>query len=152
MLPRIDEIIDCLGHAIFFLSKLDLAKGFHQVPIKFEDGPKTAFVMPWGKYQCKYMAFGLWNGPSAFQRLMDSVLHNILYCSHAYIDDIVIYSGSWEDHCVHLIVVLEKLRDVGLTLKDFGFVSVTVYKALRTVKSKQSKPCPYPILNPHFSV
>ena len=63
------------------------------------------------------MAFGLWNGPSVFQRLMDIVLHDNLYCSHGYIDDIVIYSCSWEDYCAHLIVVLEKLRDAGLTLK-----------------------------------
>ena len=62
-MPSIDEIIDCLGHALY-LSKLDLAKGFHQVPIKLEDQPKTAFVTPWSKYQCRYMAFGLRNGPS----------------------------------------------------------------------------------------
>ena len=50
-------------------------------------------------------------------RLMDIVLHDVLYCSHSYIDGIVIDSGTWEDHCVHLVVVLEKLRDAGLTLK-----------------------------------
>ena len=48
---------------------------------------------------------------------MNIILHDVLYCFHAYIDDIVIYSGSWEDHCVHLVVVLEKLRDTGLILK-----------------------------------
>ena len=93
-----------------------MAKGFH-VPIKLEDQTKTAFVTPWGKYQYRHMAFRLRNGPSVFQRLMDIILHDVLYCFHAYIDDIVIYSGSWEDHCVHLVVVLEKLRDTGLILK-----------------------------------
>ena len=71
--------------ALSELSKLDLATGFHQVPIKLEDKPKTAFVtqVP--------VPFGLRNGPSVFQRLMDIVLHDVLYCSFAYIDDIVVH-------------------------------------------------------------
>jgi len=63
LMPRIDD-----------LSKLDLPKGSHQVPIKQEDRQKTAFVTLWGNYQCQYMAFGLRNGPSVFQCWTDLVL------------------------------------------------------------------------------
>ena len=116
LMPRIDDIIDCLGNAKF-LSKFDLAKGFHQVPVRECDRIKTAFVTPWGKYQYRYMPFGLRNAPATFQRLMDVVLHDVWYCCQAYIDDIVVFSSSWEDHCSHLAVVLKKLQDAGLTLK-----------------------------------
>ena len=114
-MPQLDTIIDCLGNAIF-LSKFGLAKCFHQVTVKLSDRPKTAFVTPWGKYQYRYMPFGLKNALSVFQRLMYVVLRKALYCLRAYIDDIVIYSTSWDDHCQHLVIVLQKLRDAGLTL------------------------------------
>ena len=115
-MPRIDDIIDCLGNAKF-LSKFDLAKGFHQVPVRECDRIKTAFVTPWGKYQYRYMPFGIRSAPATFQRLMDVVLHDVWYCCQTYIDDIVVFSSSWEDHCSHLAVVLKKLQDAGLTLK-----------------------------------
>ena len=60
--------------------------------MKVEDKCKTAFVTPWGKYQYRYMPFGLRNAPAVFQHLMDVVLNNVLSCSHAYIDDIVIFA------------------------------------------------------------
>ena len=85
--------------------------------MKRDDRQKTAFVTPWGKYWYRCMLLGLCNAPATFQRLMDVVLHDALYCCHAYIDDIVVFSASWEDHCVHLLVVLQKLQDAGLTMK-----------------------------------
>ena len=61
------------------------------------------------------MPFGLRNGPAAFQRLMDSVLHRDKESSQVYIDDIVVFSATWEEHCQHISTVLSRLRDAGLT-------------------------------------
>ena len=113
-MPRIDY------RCHLFLSKFDLAKGFHQVPVCLEDRPKTSFVTPWGKYQYRYiMPFGLQNAPAVLQRLMDIVLANVLTFSRAYIDDIVVFISSWDEHCFHLTLVLRKLSGASLKLKPF---------------------------------
>ena len=114
-MPRIDDILEQLAEAVF-LSKVDLTKGFHQIPIHADDREKTAFCTPWGKFSYLFMPFGLRNGPAAFQRLMDVVLHDDLDWSRVYIDDIVIFSTSWEGHCQHIGKVLQSLRDAGLTI------------------------------------
>ena len=83
---------------------------FHQVPVKASDRPKTAFVTPWGKYQYGYMPSGLKNAPAVFQRLMDIVLSECLFCAHAYIDEVVVFSSSCVDHKEHLLCVLQAVR------------------------------------------
>ena len=108
LMPRVDEIIDRLGKAQY-LSKLDLNKGFHQVPVNPSDIEKTAF--------CVFMPFSLRNAPATFQRLMDQVLVNMMDFARAYIDDVVVYSESWEEHLRHLQTVLERFWEVGLTAK-----------------------------------
>ena len=113
-MPFIEDILDTLANAKF-MSKLDLNKGFHQIPVKKEDKQKTAFCTPWGKYQFCRMPFGLRNGPAVFQRMMDKILHQDLDHCRVYIDDIVVFSPSWEQHCQHLSRVLERLRAAGLT-------------------------------------
>ena len=69
-MPLIEEILEQLA-AARFISKIDLNKGFHQIPIDPIDQPKTAFCSPWGKFEFLVMPFGLRNGPAVFQRLMD---------------------------------------------------------------------------------
>ena len=113
-MPLIEEILDMLASAVF-ISKVDLTKGFHQIPILKEDCPKTSFCTPWGKFQFKYMRFGLRNGPAVFQRLMDNLLHRDKEYSQVYIDDIAVFSGTWEEHCQHIGVVLSRLKEAGLT-------------------------------------
>ncbi|XP_050462030.1 uncharacterized protein LOC126857007 [Cataglyphis hispanica] len=97
-LPNITDILDQLGSAKYF-SVLDLASGFHQIPMASKDAPKTAFSTPYGHYQFKRMPFGLKNAPATFQRLMDNVLSglqgNELF---VYMDDIVIYARSLKEH------------------------------------------------------
>ena len=100
-MPFIEDILDTLSSAKH-MSKIDLNKGFHQIPVRREDKEKTAFCTPWGKYQFTRMPFGLRNGPAVFQRLMDKLLHHDLEYSRVYIDDIVVFSQSWEQHCLHL--------------------------------------------------
>ena len=98
-----------------FISKVDLTKGFHQIPIKPVDCPKTSFCTPWGKFQFRFMPFGLRNGPAVFQRLMDNLLHRDKEYSQVYIDDIAVFSNTWEEHCQHIGVVLSRLKEAGLT-------------------------------------
>ena len=98
-----------------FISKVDLNKGFHQIPISSEDIVKTAFCTPWGKYEFRVMPFGLRNGPAVFQRLMDQILHQDKDASVVYIDDIAIFSPTWEAHCQDIDRILGRLKGAGLT-------------------------------------
>ena len=99
------------------LSKVDLAKGFHQVAVKERDRDKTSFVCPFGKYQFCRMPFGLTNAPSVFQRLIDEVLVGCSDFARVYIDDILVVSECWEVHLCHLRSLFETLREAGLTCK-----------------------------------
>ena len=115
-MPRIDDLLDGLGNA-HFISTLDLSKGYWQVPVAEDSCQKTAFVTPLGKYQFKVMPFGLVGAPAVFQRMMNTLLADIISFSGAYIDDVVIFSDSWEDHLSHLRTVFQKLREARLTAK-----------------------------------
>ena len=127
-MPRIDEMIDQLGEA-HYLSKLDLNKGFYQIPLAQVDQEKTAYCTPWGKFHFIMMPFGLRNAPASFQRMMDTVLDDIQDFSGTYMEDIIIFSQTWEDHVAHIKCVLDRLRKAGLTSKpakcQWGSVSLT---------------------------
>jgi hypothetical protein len=109
-LPRIDILFDQLVGAQVF-SKIDLRSGYHQIKIRDEDIPKTAFSMRYGLYEYLVMSFGLTNAPAHFMYLMNSVfmteLDNFVV---VFIDDILVYSKSTEDHEEHLRVVLRRLQ------------------------------------------
>ena len=77
-----------------YLSKLDLTKGFYQIPIKPEHQDKTAFCSPWGKFRFTRMPFGLKNAPATFQREMHGMLVDQEDYSSSYIDDIIIFSAN----------------------------------------------------------
>ena len=89
------------------MSKIDLKKGFYQMPVQKENQHKTSFYMPWGKYAFTRMPFGLKNVPATFQQCMDKVLHGQAGFSSTYIDDVLIISNTWEDHVEHIRGVLE---------------------------------------------
>lgn len=116
-LPRIEETLDMLSGAHWF-STMDLASGYNQVPVTEADRAKTAFCTPFGLFEWNRMPFGLCNAPSTFQRLMqrmfgDEQCQSVLL----YLDDIVIFSGSVEQHLQRLEMVLMRLHNEGLKAK-----------------------------------
>lgn len=113
-LPNISDILDKLGKCQYF-STLDLANGFHQIQMNPDDIEKTAFSTENGHYEFKRMPFGLKNAPATFQRVMDNILRGINNeeCL-VYLDDIVIFSTSLQEH-------IERLRKVFMRLRNANF-------------------------------
>ena len=111
-----DELLQKVGSSQV-LSKLDLAKGFYQVGLTDEARARSAFVTPMGKFEFLRMPLGMRNAPPTFQRLMDIVLEGKETFCTAYIDDIIIYSGTGAEHIGHINEVLEVLQKNGLTAK-----------------------------------
>ncbi|XP_019244689.1 PREDICTED: uncharacterized protein LOC109224601, partial [Nicotiana attenuata] len=116
-LPRIDDLFDRLQGAYVF-SKIDLRSGYHQLNIREPDIPKTAFRTGYGHYEFLVMSFGLTNAPAAFMHLMYSTFRPYLDSFViVFIDDILVYSRSREDHEQHLRTVLQTLKEKKLYAK-----------------------------------
>lgn len=116
-LPNIEDILDQLGHAQYFTT-LDLASGFHQIPMNPADSPKTAFSTPNGHYEYTRMPFGLKNAPSCFQRMMNTVLVGLTNTQcFVYLDDVVLYGSTLDDHNRKLKNIFSRLRENNLKLQ-----------------------------------
>ncbi|GJV06724.1 putative nucleotidyltransferase, ribonuclease H [Tanacetum coccineum] len=116
-LPRIDDLFDQLQGSRYF-SKIDLRSGYHQLRVHEDDIPKTAFRTRYGHFEFTVMPFGLTNAPAVFMDLMNRVCKPYLdKFVIVFIDDILIYSKTKEDHEVHLGLVLELLRKEKLYAK-----------------------------------
>ncbi|GAQ87978.1 putative retrotransposon protein [Klebsormidium nitens] len=108
-LPTPEEIFDQLQSATWFTT-LDLRWGYHQVAIDEKDYCKTAFWGPRGLYERVVMPFGLKNAPAFFQRMLDTTLRAQFEFCRCYIDDLIIFSKSFDEHLVHLRAVFEQLH------------------------------------------
>ncbi|GJU42564.1 putative reverse transcriptase domain-containing protein [Tanacetum coccineum] len=116
-LPRIDDLFDQLQRSQYF-SKIDLRFGYHQLRVHEDNIPKTAFRTQYGHFKFTVMPFGLTNTPTAFMDLMNRVCRPYLdKFMIVFIDDILIYSKTWEEHEVHLRLVLELLKEEKLYAK-----------------------------------
>ena len=124
--PHMEDLSAKLSGMTVF-SKLDLRKGYYQVPVAEEDVQKTAIITPFGLYEFLRMPFGLRNAGQSFQRFMDQIMEGIQNI-FVYMDDILVASESQEEHREHLRAVLQRLEEHGLVLNKekcvFGASSV----------------------------
>ena len=114
-MPTVEETLEAVAKARV-ISTIDLNKGYYQVKVCDRDIPKTAFVCKDGHYEFTRMPFGLKNAPAVFQKLTSRIMTPHKQFAVPYIDDVVIFSGSWEEHLVHVERVLTTLREAGLTV------------------------------------
>lgn len=116
-LPRIDDALDSLHNACWF-STLDLASGYWQVEVDPKDRHKTAFITRQGLFEFNVLSFGLCNSPGTFQRLMDLVLADLQWTTClVYLDDIIVFGRTFQEHLLRLDEVLFKLRQANLKIK-----------------------------------
>ena len=114
-MPKVEDIFSQLNGAKYF-STLDLRAGYHHIGLTTDSIPKTAFTSPFGKYEYVKVPFGLAQVPAYFQELMTGVLKDLPFAM-AYLDNIIIYSSTPEEHLEHIRTVFEKLRDAKLSMK-----------------------------------
>ncbi|CAO2034186.1 unnamed protein product [Urochloa humidicola] len=116
-LPRIEDLLDQLRKAKFF-SKIDLRSGYHQMKIRESDIPKIAFTTRYGLYEYTVVSFGLTNALAYFMNMMNKVfMEELDKFVVVFINDILIYSETVEEHEEHIRIVLEKLRQNKLYAK-----------------------------------
>ena len=112
---RVEDIFSKLNGARYF-STLDLHAGYHHIPLYEDCIPKTSFTSPFGKYEYLKVLFGLAQASAYFQELMNKVLKDVL-SAIAYLDDIIIYSKTVEEHLDHIQQVFHKICNAELTMK-----------------------------------
>ena len=123
-IPRMDDCMDHIGNAKYIM-KFDLLKGFWQLPLTDHAKEISAFITPNGLYQYKVMPFGMKNSPAMFQRLINSIVSDIDGCE-AYIDDVMIYSETWEEHLAIIRLFLKRQAKLTINLAKSAFGCATV--------------------------
>jgi len=116
-LPNKQELIKSLYKAVIF-SKFDMKSRYYQIKVKEEDKYKTASVVPFGHYEWNVMPMGLKNAPSEFQNIMNNILIPYLKFAIVYLDDVLIYSDSFEQHLKHLRIFKNLIKRNGLVVSS----------------------------------
>jgi hypothetical protein len=141
-IPNISDIFDKLGKSIYFTT-LDLASGYHQIEVDELDRPKTAFSTEFGHYEFSTMPFGLRTAPAIFQRAMDNILRGLqgTQCL-VYLDDIIIFSSTLEEHVTKLRKIFTVLRRANLKvqLDKSEFLRKSVLYLGHTITKEGLKP------------
>ena len=114
-MPKVEDIFSKLKGATYFTT-LDLHTGYHHIPLDKSSIPKTAFNFPFGKYEYIKVPFGLAQAPAYFQELMMGILKDFPFAI-AYLDDIIIFSKTLQEHLSHICMVFEKLQTANLSMK-----------------------------------
>ena len=114
-MPKVEDIFSQLNGATYFTT-LDLHAGYHHIPLDKSSIPKTAFNSPFGKYEYVKVPFGLAQAPAYFQELMTGILKDFPFAM-AYLDDIIIFSRTPQEHLTHICMVFEKLKTANLSMK-----------------------------------
>ena len=116
-IPKVQECLDTVAGAAVF-STLDMTSGYHQIPVRTQDIPKTAFVTKHGHFEFRSMPFGLNGASSTFQRTMELVLKGLNWITLiVYIDDVIVFSSDFLEHIQRLKEVLDRFRQANMKLK-----------------------------------
>lgn len=117
-IPEINMMIQNLGRAKIF-STIDLESGYHQILIREQDREKTAFSVNHAKFHFIRMPFGLKNAPSIFQRCVNDILHEFIgKFAYVYIDDVLIFSNSVEEHMKHISIIINALQESNMKISN----------------------------------
>lgn len=117
-IPGTERILSNLGNSRYF-STVDLESGFHQIRIKESDKEKTAFSVNGAKYEFERMPFGLKNAPSIFQRAIDDILRPFIgKFAHVYMDDVLVFSKTKDEHAEHLRIIMKTLNAANMKVSD----------------------------------
>ena len=114
-MPKVEDIFSKLNGATYFTT-LDLRAGYHHIPLDKPSIPKTAFNSPFGKFEYVKVLFGLAQAPAYFQELMTGILKDFPF-TIAYLDDIIIFSKTPQEHLSHICMVFRKLKSANLSMK-----------------------------------
>ena len=114
-MPKVEDIFSKLNRATYFTT-LDLCTGYHHIPLDKSSIPKTAFNSPFSKFKYVKVPFGLAQAPAYFKELVTGILKDFPFAI-AYLDDIIIFSKTPQEHLSHICMVFKKLKSANLSMK-----------------------------------